>query len=187
MGKLSFATLRDATGDIQIAFVKNHCTLHTGKELLNSIEIAGKQTNSYKFAEKYLDIGDFVGVKGELFVTKHGELTLFIDEYQLLSKALRPLGDKRHGVKDEETIYRQRYLDMTMNEESYATMLIRSKFLKTLREFYWSHDFIELDTPILGNSASGAAATPFRTHHEDFGIDMYLRIAPEIALKMATA
>ena len=119
-------------------------------------------------------------------MTKHGELTLFVDEYQLLSKALRPLGDKWHGVKDEETVYRQRYLDMTMNEESYATMLIRSKFIKALREFYWSHEFVELDTPILGNSASGAAATPFKTHHEDFDIDMYLRIAPEIALKMAT-
>jgi len=187
MGKLSFATLRDASGDIQIAFVKNHCQLHTGKILVNSLQIADQEVNAYKFAEKYLDIGDFVWVKGELFVTKHGELTLFIDAYQLLSKALRPLWDKWHGVKDEETVYRQRYLDMTMNEDSYETMLIRSKFLKVLREFYWSHDFVELDTPILGNSASWAAATPFKTHHEDFDIDMFLRIAPEIALKMATA
>jgi lysyl-tRNA synthetase class 2 len=96
------------------------------------------------------------------------------------------LGDKWHGIKDEEMIYRQRYLDMTMNNDSYERMLLRSNFIKTLREFYWSHDFIELDTPILGNSASGAAATPFVTHHEDFATDMYLRIAPEIALKMAT-
>lgn len=83
-------------------------------------------------------------------------------------------------------IYRQRYLDMTMNNESYERMLLRSNFIKTLREFYRSHGFIELDTPILGNSASGAAATPFVTRHEDFDAEMYLRIAPEIALKMAT-
>lgn len=186
MGKLSFASLRDHTGDIQVCFVKNLCTLYTWKEQVETIHIDGHDRSAYKFVEKFLDIGDFIWVKGELFVTKHGELTLFVDEYQLLSKALRPLWDKWHGIQDEEKKYRQRYLDMTMNEESYRTMQIRSIFIKALREFYRSYDFVELDTPILGNSASGAAATPFVTHHEDFDLDMYLRIAPEIALKMAT-
>lgn len=186
MGKLSFATLRDSTWDLQIAFVKNLSSLHTGQVVTDAIEIDGQETNAYKFAEKFLDIGDFVWVKGELFVTKHGELTLFVDEYQLLSKALRPLGDKWHGIQDEEKKYRQRYLDMTMNEDSFIVMKLRSQFIRTLREFYRTHDFVELDTPILGNSASGAAATPFSTRHEDFDMDMYLRIAPEIALKIAT-
>jgi lysyl-tRNA synthetase class 2 len=141
---------------------------------------------AYKFAEKMLDIGDFVGVSGELFITKHGELTLFVDEFQLLSKALRPLGDKRHGIKDTESIYRQRYLDMTMNQDSYERFLLRSQFIKALREFYRQQDFIELETPVLGSSASGAAAKPFVTHHHDFDEDFYLRIATEIGLKKAT-
>lgn len=119
-------------------------------------------------------------------MTKHGELTIFVDTYQLLSKALRPLGDKRHGIQDEEKKYRKRYLDMTMNEESYERFQLRSKFLKALREFYRQQQFVEIDTPILGNAASGAAAAPFTTHHNDFDTDVFLRIAPEIALKMAT-
>jgi lysyl-tRNA synthetase class 2 len=94
--------------------------------------------SSYKFVEKFFDIGDFIGVKGDLFVTKHGELTLFVDEYQMLSKALRPLGDKWHGIKDEEAIYRQRYLDMTMNHESYDRFVLKSNVVKEVRKFYWS-------------------------------------------------
>ena len=186
MGKLSFATLRDATGDIQIAFVKWLCKLNTWREVVESISIDSQDVSAYKFVEKYLDVADFIGVKGELFVTKHGELTLFVDEFQLLSKALRPLGNKWSGITDEEKLYRQRYLDMTMNEESYQRFLLRSKFTKIIREFYRENDFIELETPILWNAASGAAAKPFMTHHHDYDLDVYLRIAPEIALKMAT-
>lgn len=119
-------------------------------------------------------------------MTKHGELTLFVDEFQMLSKALRPLGDKWHGIKDEEKIYRQRYLDMTMNEDSYQRFLFKSKFYKALRAFYHEQGFEEIVTSILGNSASGAAAKPFITHHNDFDLDVYLRIAFEPALKMAT-
>jgi lysyl-tRNA synthetase class 2 len=106
----------------------------------------------------------------------------------LLSKAIRPLGDKFHGLGEDnkETAYRQRYLDMIHNRETLERMKLKSLFIKTLREFYRSQGFIELETPILGTSASGAAAQPFVTHHNDFDIDMYLRIAPEIALKMAT-
>ena len=142
----------------------------------------------YLFVDKLLDVGDFVGIRGELFVTHKGERTLFVSEYQLLSKAIRPLGDKFHGIGDAniEKMYRQRYLDMIFNKESLDRMKLRSTFIKTLREFYRKEWFIELDTPILGNSASGAAANPFITHHNDFDTDMYLRIAPEIALKIAT-
>ena len=153
-------------------------------------EIMGETTKSfdYRFVDKMLDVGDYIGVRGELFVTHKGELTLFVSEYQLLSKAIRPLGDKFHGIGEDnaETAYRQRYLDMIFNDESLERMKLRSQFIKTMREFYWSQGFMELDTPILGNSASGAAAQPFVTHHNDFDTDMYLRIAPEIALKMAT-
>ena len=142
----------------------------------------------YLFVDKLLDGGDFIGIRGELFVTHKGERTLFVSEYQLLSKAIRPLGDKFHGIGDDniEKMYRQRYLDMIFNKESLDRMKLRSTFIKTLREFYRKEWFIELDTPILGNSASGAAANPFVTHHNDFDTDMYLRIAPEIALKIAT-
>ncbi len=153
---------------------------------MDTITIDKQDISAYKFAEKMLDIGDFVGVKGELFVTKHGEFTLFVDEYQLLSKALRPLGDKWHGVTDTERTYRQRYLDLTMNEQTYERFLLRSAFIKTLREFYRSRDFIEIQTPVLGNFASGAAARPFTTQHHDFDQDVHLRIATEIGLKKAT-
>lgn len=142
----------------------------------------------YFFVDKLLDVGDFIWIRGELFVTHKGERTIFVSEYQLLSKAIRPLGDKFHGIGDDniEKMYRQRYLDMIFNKESLDRMKLRSTFIKTLREFYRKEWFIELDTPILGNSASGAAANPFITHHNDFDTDMYLRIAPEIALKIAT-
>lgn len=186
-GRLSFIKLQDESGDIQLAFVKDQCKLIVNNEtILENITIDNSEISAYKFVEKYIDVADFIGAKGELFITKHGELTLFVNEFQILSKALKPLGDKWHGIKDEEMIYRQRYLDMTMHRDSLERMKLRSKFIRTLREFYRSHEFLELDTPILGNSASGAAATPFVTHHEDFDADMYLRIAPEIALKIAT-
>lgn len=185
-GKLSFATLRDDTWDIQVAFVKDLCSLNTWAQVIKEITIEEAVVSAYKFAEKFLDIGDFIGVKGELFVTKHGELTLFVNEFQLLSKAVRPLGDKRHGIKDQEAIYRQRYLDMTMNEESYRIFQMRSEIVKVLRQFYRNHGFTEIETAVLWNNASWAAAAPFSTHHNAFDTDVYLRIAPEIGLKMAT-
>ena len=132
-------------------------------------------------------MGDYIGVQGDLFLTKHGELTLFVSEFQILSKAVRPLPEKFHGVTDQETIYRQRYLDLIMNDESFDRFKFRSDFVKTLREFYWKQSFMEIETPVLGNSASGAAAQPFSTHHNDYDEDFFLRIAPETALKKATA
>ncbi len=111
-----------------------------------------------------------------------------MSEYQLLSKAVRPLGDKFHGIGEDnaETAYRQRYLDMIFNADTLQRMKLRSRFLKVIRDFYDEHGFIEIETPVLGNSASGAAAAPFSTHHNDFDQDMYLRISPETNLKKAT-
>lgn len=131
-------------------------------------------------------MGDYIGVKGDLFFTKHGELTIFVKEFQILSKAVRPLPEKFHGVQDQETIYRQRYLDMIMNQESFDRFKLRSKFIKALRDFYYENEFYEIETPVLGNAASGAAAAPFTTHHNDFNEDFFLRISPETALKKAT-
>lgn len=180
-GKLSFGKLMDESGEIQLMWHTDACSL-----IWLHLSLPNWLT-PYKLLEKYIDVGDFLGVRGELFYTHKGELTLFVSEWMLLSKAIRPLGDKFHGIGDDkENAYRQRYLDMIFNRETLERMKLRSTFIKTLREFYRNNWFIELETPILGTSASGAAAQPFITHHNDFDIEMYLRIAPEIALKMAT-
>ncbi len=186
MGKLVFAKLRDHSGDLQISFMKGNVVFNTGRELVEDIEVGGEPKTSFKIAEKFCQVWDYIGVTGDLFLTKHGELTLFVKEFQILSKAIRPLPEKFHGVTDQETIYRQRYLDLIMNDDSFERFKFRSDFVKAIREFYWKHDFTEIETPILGNSASGAAAQPFVTHHRDFDEDFFLRIAPETALKKAT-
>lgn len=113
-------------------------------------------------------------------------MTVFVSAFTFLSKAIRPLPEKFHGLKDEETVYRQRYLDLITNNETYNRFLLRSRFIKVMRDFYEEEGFIELETPILGNSASGAAAAPFVTHHNDYDLDVFLRISPETALKKAT-
>ncbi len=160
---------------------------HTGRKVVISIEIDGQEKSSYKIAEKYSQVGDYIGVRGDLFVTKHGELTLLVDEFQLMSKAVRPLPEKWHGIKDVEVVQRQRYLDMAMNNESYEKFQKRSLFLKSIRKFLDDHGFVEIDCPVLDNAASGAAAQPFTTHHNALDIDVYLRICDEIPLKKATA
>lgn len=185
-GKLSFGKLMDENGEIQLMFHRDRCGYNLPEPTVTTKEIQRWDLTPYKLLEKYVDVGDFLGVHGELFYTHKGELTLFVSEFKLLSKAIRPLGDKFHGISGQETAYRQRYLDMLFNRSTLDRMKLRSKFIRTLREFYRLHDFIELETPILGFSASGAAAQPFVTHHNDFDLEMYLRIAPEIALKMAT-
>lgn len=186
MGKLIFGKLRDATGDIQMCFSKNMVLFNTGRETVDSLMIGGEEKTAYKIAEKFCQVGDYIGIIGDLFLTKHGELTVFVKEFQIISKAVRPLPEKFHGVQDQETIYRQRYLDLIMNDESYKRFQFRSNFVKAIREFYWKHDFIEVETPVLGNAASWAAAAPFVTHHNDFDEDYFLRIAPETALKKTT-
>ncbi len=158
-GKISFAQLKDASGRIQICFMK---------------DVLGDK--KYKFLKK-IDVADFIGAEGEMFKTKHGEITLLVTDYTLLSKALRPLPEKFHGLKDQESMYRKRYLDLVMNEETKKRFEFRSDFIKALREFYWNNGFREIETPILSSSASGALAKPFVTHHEALDHDFFLRIA----------
>lgn len=186
-GKLTFAKIRDNTADIQVCFMRDLMKFNTGHKIVESIEIAWEEKSAYKIAEKFCQVGDYIWVQGDLFETKHGELTLFVSELQIISKAVRPLPEKWHGIKDQEAIYRQRYLDLIMNNDSFDRFKFRSEFIKTIREFYWKNSFTEIETPILGNSASWAAAQPFVTHHNDFDDEFFLRIAPEIGLKMATA
>lgn len=156
-------------------------------EINDALILDNQEISPYKFVEKYIDVGDFIGIKWELFTTHKWEATIFVSEFQLLSKAIRPLWDKFHGIwENAETAYRQRYLDMIFNHDTIKRFKLRSKFIKTMRDFYHSRGFIEIETPVLWNSASGAAAAPFVTHHNDFDIDMYLHIAPETSLKKAT-
>jgi lysyl-tRNA synthetase, class II len=183
-GKLIFGTLQDYSGQIQFALSKDFCLLsQDGGEIT---EIWKEPVSAFKIFEKYIDRGDIIGIHGELFMTHKGELTVFVRSFQLLSKAFLPLPEKFHGLADEETIYRKRYLDMITEKTSYDRMIFRSRFVQKLREFYYREGFIEVETPTLGNSASGALAHPFTTHHEATDSDLYLRIAPETSLKKCT-
>jgi len=194
--KLSFAKIKDFSWELQISFVRgkvklkmwNVGTLHsTSLQWDEKIKIWENEYTAYKFVEKIIDIWDFVWVSWEMFITKHWEKTLFVNEIQILSKAIRPLPEKFHWMADQDTIYRKNYLNLTTNDEAYNNALLRIKLLKSIREFYWKNDFLEVETPVLWNSASWAAAAPFITHHNDFDQDFYLRISPETALKKATA
>ena len=188
MWKLLFWKLRDKSWDIQVLFMRDKVIFNVGKndKKVEKITIDWEEKTSFKIAEKLCQVWDYIWVIWDLFLTKHGELTIFVKEFQILSKAVRPLPEKFHGIQDRETIYRQRYLDLIMNEDSYDRFKFRSKFIKTVREFYWKNKFTEIETPVLGNAASWAAAQPFITHHNDFEEDFFLRIAPETSLKKAT-
>lgn len=150
-GKISFAKIQDATGEIQIMFARENCSIITTDGIKTQLS---EEISAYKFVEKLVDMGDFIGVEGELFLTHKGELTIFVSAFTFLSKAIRPLPEKFHGLKDEETLYRQRYLDLITNNETYNRFLLRSRFIKVMRDFYEEEGFIELETPILGNAAS---------------------------------
>ena len=188
MWKLLFWKLRDKSWDIQVLFMRDKVIFNVGKndKKVEKITIDWEEKTSFKIAEKLCQVWDYIWVIWDLFLTKHGELTIFVKEFQILSKAVRPLPEKFHGIQDRETIYRQRYLDLIMNKDSYDRFKFRSKFIKTVREFYWKNKFTEIETPVLGNAASWAAAQPFITHHNDFEEDFFLRIAPETSLKKAT-
>ena len=166
MGKISFLDLRDIEGRIQLCIKKDE----VGEDL-------------YKLIHETLDVGDFIGVSGETFVTQTGEKTIRVKEYTFLGKSLRPLPETFHAVTNRELLYRERHLDLIMNDETKKRFLLRSKFIKLMRDFLDSKGFIEVETPVLQNTASGATARPFITHHNMYNTDVYLRISPELTLK----
>ena len=166
MGKVSFLDLRDSSGRIQ---------------LYAKIDVMGEET--YRAMQAALDIGDIVGVEGEVFRTQRGEISIKANAVTILSKALLPLPEKYHGLTNTDARYRQRYLDLIMNPEVRDVFVKRSKIISAIRAYLDGQDFLEVETPVLHTQAGGAAARPFITHHNTLDMDMYLRIALELHLK----
>ena len=166
MGKASFAHVQDMSGRIQL-FVQRD-------SLAEGV---------YNTGFKKWDIGDIVGAEGELFRTKTGELSVRVDDIRLLTKSLRPLPEKYHGLTDQEMRYRQRYVDLIMSDTSRNTFRKRNRIINLMREYLADRDFLEVETPMMQAVAGGAAARPFTTYHNALGIDLFMRIAPELYLK----
>lgn len=165
-GKASFCTLNDRSGNIQVYF---------------KIDVLGEE--KYKKEFRKLDIGDIVGIRGIVFKTHRGEVTVRVEDFELLSKSLRPLPEKFHGLQDVDIRYRQRYLDLIVNQDVRDTFRKRNKIIKSIRDYLDARDYLEVETPVLSTIAGGAAARPFITHHNALDIDLYLRIATELNLK----
>jgi lysyl-tRNA synthetase class 2 len=165
MGKIAFLDIRDSSGKIQLCFRQ---------------DILGPQR--YEFLQE-IDIGDIVGVKGELFRTKAGETSLDVSDYTMLCKSLRPLPEKWHGLVDVEKRYRQRYLDLISNQGARNIFILRSRIITAIRDFLDSRGFMEVETPVFHSQAGGALASPFVTHHQALDEGLYLRIALELHLK----
>ena len=164
MGKASFLKVLDRDGKVQ-AYVRKD-------------EIGEEEYATFK----KLDLGDFIGIRGKLFRTKTGEVTIRAQEYRLVTKALRPLPEKWHGLTDNDQIYRQRYLDLIVNDQSRDRFRTRSQIIREIREFFWNRDFLEVETPMLQSVSGGAAARPFRTHFNALDCDFNMRIALELHL-----
>ena len=169
-GGLTFADIEDGTGKIQAFFKKD-----------------GLGEKSYQFFCDNFDIGDFVEVRGTLFVTKRGEKTIDVADYKMLSKSLLPLPEKWHGLQDTEERYRKRYLDLIFNDEVKQKFVVRTKIITAIREFLDKRGFMEVETPILQTIYGGATAKPFKTHFNAYDMDVFLRIAPELFLKRLLA
>jgi len=165
-GGSAFADIKDYTGKIQLYFKKNEL----GKDVFDI------------FTEQ-LDMGDIIGVSGKLFKTHRGEITINVSQLTVLSKALRPLPEKWHGLKDVEARYRQRYLDLLANDKVKDIFVFRSKLISKIRTFFDNMGYLEVETPMLQPIAGGAAGRPFKTHHNVYDIDLFMRIAPELYLK----
>jgi len=159
-GNLTFSHIEDGSGKIQLAFSK--------KEI---------GADSYKIFSKYIDIGDFAQVSGTAFLTHNGEKSIMVKDWKLLAKAIRPLPEKWHGLSDEEEKFRKRYLDILFNGEVKEIFIKRAKFWQAIRDFLIKKDFLEVETPVLENTAGGADARPFMTHHNALDLDVYLRIS----------
>jgi lysyl-tRNA synthetase class 2 len=170
MGKASFATIQDASGPKMDGRIQLYITS----------ELAGAEAHE---AFKHYDLGDILGAEGTLFKTKTGELSVKVTRLRLLTKSLRPLPDKFHGLADQEIKYRQRYVDLIINEETRRTFKARTAAMNSIRRFMQENDFMEVETPMLHPIPGGAAAKPFTTHHNALDMQMYLRIAPELYLK----
>ncbi|SDW18272.1 lysine--tRNA ligase [Nitrosomonas oligotropha] len=165
MGKASFATIQDMSGRIQLYI---------------SDDLTGADVHA---AFKHHDLGDIFGAQGTLFKTKTNELSIRVTDLQLLTKSLRPLPEKFHGLSDQEQKYRQRYLDLITNEEARKVFTVRSKIIQAMREFFVARNYLEVETPMMHPIPGGASARPFSTHHNALDMALYLRIAPELYLK----